>query len=87
MPYLDSNIPSKIFYSTIGSEVLRFARTTTSLEDFIRLVNSLFKRMHKQGCKVRRLVGVLNKMFDKHFHTFRSFASTAENFVRLFTFC
>ena len=28
MPYLDSNIPSKVFYKSVGSDIPRIARTT-----------------------------------------------------------
>ena len=28
MPYLNSNIPSKVFYTSVGSDILRIARTT-----------------------------------------------------------
>lgn len=39
MPYLNRNIPSSIFYASIGSEVVRFARTTTDSNAFITLAN------------------------------------------------
>ena len=29
MSYLESNIPSNIYYVSIGSEILRFAKTTS----------------------------------------------------------
>ena len=35
MPFSSSNMPSKIFYSTIGAEILRIARATTKTDDFI----------------------------------------------------
>ena len=48
MPFYNSNIPSKIFYSSIGSEVLFLARNTSDHLTFIMLVNELFDRMSKQ---------------------------------------
>ena len=50
MPYLDSNIPSKVFYALVGSEILRIART-----DLINMVTRddlLLIRMKKQGSEV-----------------------------------
>ena len=35
MPFRTNNIPSKIFYSSIGAEVLRIARTTSNNVDFL----------------------------------------------------
>ena len=39
MHYLDSNIPSKIFYASVGLEILRIARTTTDLINMVICVN------------------------------------------------
>ena len=41
MPYLDSNIPSKIFYASIGSEVLRITRTTMGLINMVKRKSKL----------------------------------------------
>ena len=49
MPYIDSNIPSYIFYGTIMSEIIRIARCTLLLDDLIPRLGALFKRMLKQG--------------------------------------
>ena len=51
MPYLDSNIPAKIFYSAFGAEVLRSARTTNDATIFQRNSKILINRMMKQGVK------------------------------------
>ena len=34
MPYKSSNIPQKMFYATIGAEVLRICRTTSNYNSF-----------------------------------------------------
>ena len=34
MPYLCSNMPSKIFYASVGSEILRLARTNSNKNNF-----------------------------------------------------
>ena len=49
MPYIDSNIPSYIFYGTIMSEIIRIARCTLLLEDLIPRLDELCKRMLNQG--------------------------------------
>ena len=34
MPYNNSNMPSKIFYSSVGAEILRIGRATSHTTDF-----------------------------------------------------
>ena len=41
MTYLDSNIPSEMFYPSTGSEILHTSRTTTDMVDMVRCVNIL----------------------------------------------
>ena len=86
MPYIDSNIPSKIFYACIGSEILRIARTTSEKNDMIHCVNQLIIRMKKQGSQHERFISLLKKIYGKHFSVFKKFASTADCFIKLFTF-
>ena len=45
MPYLDSDIPSKLFYALVGSEILHIARITTGLINVITRVNILLIQM------------------------------------------
>ena len=39
MPYLNSNIPSEIFHTSIGSEIIRITKRTTCLLDMVTRVN------------------------------------------------
>ena len=45
MPYYSSNMPSNIFYSCVGSEILRIGRATSHVNDFLKSSNSLLIRM------------------------------------------
>ena len=45
MPHMSSNIPSTIFYGFIFSELLRKARCTLRINDFIPTASDLFSRM------------------------------------------
>ena len=49
MPYLDSNMPSKIFNALINSEILRIVRRTTDPIDMVKADNLLLTWMKKQG--------------------------------------
>lgn len=71
MPHLDSNNPSSSYYASIGSESLRFFKTTSDSKTFIRLLNQLFKNMQKQGNKHRLVKAILNKILGKYFNYFK----------------
>ena len=45
MLYLHSNIPSKIFYASISSEITRIVRKTTNLINIVTHVNPLLIKM------------------------------------------
>ena len=84
MPHLDSNIPSNIYDASIGSEILRFARTTSDKITFVTLSNRLLERMKKQGRKHRSIISMLNKIFGKQFTIINLFPDTAANFSNFF---
>ena len=87
MPHFDSNIPSNIYYASIGSGILSFVKTTSDINTFVTLSNRLLKRMKKQGSKRRIIISMLNKSFGKHFSIFNLFAEqqqTSSNFFHCF---
>ena len=43
MPYINSNIPSYIFYGIILSEIVRIAKSKLLLDDLIPRLGALFK--------------------------------------------
>ena len=45
MPHLGSNIPSNIYYSSMRSEILNFARLTSDRSTFVTLANQHWKTM------------------------------------------
>ena len=51
-----------MFYASLGSEVLRIARTMTDLINVIKRVNRLLIRMKKQGSKCTRIILLLKKI-------------------------
>ena len=46
MSHIESNIPPNIFYSTIKDELLRIARLTLCLKDYVPKTKELLKRMN-----------------------------------------
>ena len=65
-PYKDSNIPSKMFYSSIAAECLRISRSTSILEDTITCISSLLIRMLKQGAEKTLMKNAITKIFNRH---------------------
>ena len=80
MPFLSNNMPSRIFYSSFASELLRYARCTTEKEDFLVECNSLMDRMILQGAKRNRTRVSIHRIFNKHKTTFLLFFKTAKSF-------
>ena len=85
MPYLESNIPSKMFYSAFGSEILRFARNTSDFNLFKVNTKCLIERMLKQGGKNSILNNVLRKLFGRHFDAFGKYFNDFSDFLNLVT--
>ena len=81
MPYHLSDIPSKIFYSTISAEVLRICRATTKFSSFLTSTKKLLLRMKKQGALQVGIRRVLLKMMGRHWPHFKKFLKTAKEIV------
>ena len=55
MPYKSSNIPSKTFYATIGAEILRIGRASSTPESFSCAGKQIVQRMLRQGADANKL--------------------------------
>ena len=53
MPFYCSNLPSKIFYGSIGAEFLRISRATSKIEDLSRTFKHLLSGMLKENGQMR----------------------------------
>ena len=73
MPYKCSNMPYKMFYSTISAEVLRICRATSSYSFFLDSVKKLISRMSKQGADTAGIKKVVTKMMCRHWQPFEKF--------------
>ena len=77
-PHKCSNIPTKMFYSTILAEILRIAKATSSYQNFIQSAKMIIARMKKQGDVQWGTRKTLNKLFARHFQWFVKYGKTAE---------
>ena len=85
MPYLDRNIPSKIFYASVGSEILNIVRITTDLVNMVTHVNLLLIWMKKKGNECTRIISLLNKIFVKYFKIYHKLSFKSNEFIKLFS--
>ena len=70
MPFKDSNMPSKIFYSSLGAEVLRIGRANNDNAAFFKSAKSIVDRMIKQGGSKLKITNTLKKIYGQHFTVF-----------------
>lgn len=84
MPYRDSNIPTRMFYEAVRSEILCIVRTKSSKEMFQKLITILLTRIYRQGCENIQLKIRMDRLFGKRFEIFTTFRSNAISFIQLF---
>ena len=65
MHCLGSNIPSKIFYAAVDSQIFSIARTTTDLINMVMHVNLLLILMKKQDSKGVSVISLLHAILEK----------------------
>ena len=70
MSFYCSNVPSKMFYGSIGAELLRTSRATSKIEDLTHNCKQLLSRMLKQNGQMRRIKFSLIKMIQRHQEVF-----------------
>jgi hypothetical protein len=66
LPYKDSNIPGKMFYSSIAAECLRICRATSLGAHAKTSIKTVLARMIKQGAVMSRMKNSISKMFNRH---------------------
>jgi hypothetical protein len=89
-PYRESNIPSKMFYSSIGAETLRICRTTLKYDRFIVKARPFFLRMQKQGCskikdttKVNKdIIKTVRKVINRNKEQFSKYEVSTEQITK-----
>ena len=66
LPYRDSNIPFKMFYSSIAAECLRVCRATSSSNHAISSIHAIISRMDKQGALLPNMKNSITKILNRH---------------------
>ena len=58
--------PSKIFYSIVTSEILRYVRATVDLINIVACINVVLMRMKKQSGKFPSIISLFKKISPDH---------------------
>ena len=72
-PYKSSNMPLRMFYSTIGAEFLRICRASSQYKPFIDACQPFVARMRNQGADNDKMFQCINKMINNHKDDFGKF--------------
>ena len=80
LPFLSSNIPTNMFYASISAEILRIARVSSSIDNFIYSFKVLIKRVKKQGATHDKLSKVLKKTYGRQ-QPLKQFSNNSVEFV------
>ena len=83
MPYASSNLPSTIFYYSLGAEILRIVRATSNVESFTEFSKNLIIRMLKQGEVISKVQAVLKKFFGRHEEDFLQIRNSGNDLSNL----
>ena len=83
MPHSISNIPSSIFYSSVGAEVLRIARASSNVTSFLKSTKVIISRMLSQGANVKKLKSVIGRFFGRHLKDFHHISPESGLFVNM----
>ena len=85
LPYRNSNIPCRMFYSSIAAECLRICRATSSETQAILSIKSLLFRMCNQGADNSKMKNFVTRAFNRH-QIGHKFGVADNSFIsRLFT--
>ena len=86
MPFYCSNVPSKMFYGSIGAEFLRISRATSKIEDLTHNCKQLLSQMLKQNGQMRRIEFSLIKMIQRHQEVFIKYNKLIEELMQAIGF-
>jgi hypothetical protein len=80
-PFICSNIPKRMFYSTIQAEIIRIARATSVYTSLLESCKPFLDRMLKQGASRIAIQKPIERMITKHISGFSKFGQTRAQVV------
>ena len=86
MPYATNNMPSRIFYSTFMSELLRIVKCSSGINEFEECASKLMIRMYDQKAKIVKTKKALINLYNNHLFTFNKFYASSSSFCNALLF-
>ena len=80
MQYATNNMPSRIFYSTFMSELLRIVKCPSGINEFEECASKLVMRMYDQKAKIVKTKKALINLYNVHLFTFNKFYASSSSF-------
>ena len=65
-PFLDGNVPRRTTYGVYVSQLIRFARASSSLSDFNYRNKAFTAKLLRQGCRYFKLCKAFSKFYRRH---------------------
>ena len=65
-PFLDGDVPRSLSYGVYISQLIRFARVCSNVDDFINRNLCLTAKLLKQGYRYNKIRKVFSKFYHKH---------------------
>ena len=81
-PHLCSNIPRKIVFASIQTEILRICRDTAQFDYFIYSCDPFLNRMVKQGAKKVDLTKPQHKIIYGHLNEFSKYQFNTKHILK-----
>ena len=66
-PFLDGDVPRSTFYGVYISQLIRFARVSSHVNDFNTRNNVLTAKLLRQGYRYHKLRKAFSKFYQRHF--------------------
>ena len=80
LPFLESNLSSRVCYLVFFGQILRFSRLCSKKEDFINRVERLGKILLERGYEFKRLRSEFCKVIDKYRTIFEKWGTPLDSY-------
>ena len=87
LPFRDSNIPCKMFYSSIAAECIRICRATSTAHYATLSIRSLVTRMRDQGANISMVKNCISRALQRHNMNIKMGYRNNEFVNQLFPYC
>ena len=81
-PYKSSTIPSKVFFATIGTDILRICRAASSVAQFIRTSKVFPHQLLRQRADHLGVKKLLVKMINRHALHFEKYNANNKDLIQ-----